>query len=816
MARLNEVAPSADNLEILRRKFLRQNRDIARINSSQSLRIRALENECARLLSENLDLRGQVLRLENEAHDNTAQRVADHALEIKAKLEAQLIEWGSMLASLGLEPPSKRRSPGGRKYAQPRAATSRSPPQRLVRIDTITDAEAQALREGRLPPIQENKSFPRATMNSEQILALCSEAGDTSESPDLGPPPVSRFVEEASAKPESPIRKSGMNEPAEQPDESSEPPETQPPPKLDYDRKRPSNLEARLDAESAVVKEVKEVKEARKRSEKESNPTANPPAPSILQTTRAGAKRKYGDENEGVKAVGSAQPGKENAAAADTGKPFPVRDLQRRRSIKDASAPRREKGRTPLSAKSTNEDVSSPRKAPAAKTVQVLDESKPAIAAADPRESCTGRQKPPPKLEIPVPLDPPTVTETADIVIPDHRLTPFPVEEDDDQALASPHRTAPGTPPPSSSSAGVQSILATHDTPPPADISQDGETSRPNRRSRAAVSYAEPSLRVKMRRPTKELLDAVAGEGKFAHRSAPASASAPAATPAPGSVDGASTTNPDPGCMSAASASPLARKESLGLLLPEMTTTTTLPMTVVLDRRKRPSMASGSSSRESLAGTTTTNTTTEKPDRTAAAAAESTAKPARTNSSRTGTAPSKPDRESERQQQQQQQADTHGVYDFTSSSIASESPEPTVTGPVDVDVNDDNDAYEPSAPTATARVPSRAAASRTSTRRSSAAVRQSHGHTDATEPQLPVLSTPAVTKQRPASSRKRASMLLPATTRTREQPVADTAYADGEADADADDDNNDAVGGGDGASSRAARDKISRRRSMML
>ena len=35
---------------------------------------------------------------------------------------------------------------------------------------------------------------------------------------------------------------------------------------------------------------------------------------------------------------------------------------------------------------------------------------------------------------------------------------------------------------------------------------------RPSRRSRGAVSYAEPNLRDKMRRPTKELVDAVAGE----------------------------------------------------------------------------------------------------------------------------------------------------------------------------------------------------------------------------------------------------------------------------------------------------------------
>lgn len=37
--------------------------------------------------------------------------------------------------------------------------------------------------------------------------------------------------------------------------------------------------------------------------------------------------------------------------------------------------------------------------------------------------------------------------------------------------------------------------------------------SRPSRRQRAVVSYAEPNLRDKMRRPTRELIDAVGGDG---------------------------------------------------------------------------------------------------------------------------------------------------------------------------------------------------------------------------------------------------------------------------------------------------------------
>jgi len=57
------------------------------------------------------------------------------------------------------------------------------------------------------------------------------------------------------------------------------------------------------------------------------------------------------------------------------------------------------------------------------------------------------------------------------------------------------------------------------DTPPPPDLGPGSEGHRPSRRARASVSYAEPSLRDKMRRPTKELVDAVARDAKLQQNS---------------------------------------------------------------------------------------------------------------------------------------------------------------------------------------------------------------------------------------------------------------------------------------------------------
>lgn len=61
------------------------------------------------------------------------------------------------------------------------------------------------------------------------------------------------------------------------------------------------------------------------------------------------------------------------------------------------------------------------------------------------------------------------------------------------------------------------------DTFPPLDVNPDEsdaevqEKYRPTRRPRGSVSYAEPNLRHKMRRPTKDLVDAVGAEERIQH-----------------------------------------------------------------------------------------------------------------------------------------------------------------------------------------------------------------------------------------------------------------------------------------------------------
>ena len=136
---------------------MRQNRDIARANSTQSLRIRALENEVAKLLSDNLDLRGHILRLQNELENGKAQRTAAHAQHIKSQLEGKLKEIGALLGGLGQTPASL---PKGKTA---RASPSTSPTQKNWK-NLCSLSEAMAGQEGRLPPILENKQYPRKTL----------------------------------------------------------------------------------------------------------------------------------------------------------------------------------------------------------------------------------------------------------------------------------------------------------------------------------------------------------------------------------------------------------------------------------------------------------------------------------------------------------------------------------------------------------------------------------------------------------------------------------------------------------------------------
>jgi hypothetical protein len=159
--------------------------------------------------------------------------------------------------------------------------------------------------------------------------------------------------------------------------------------------------------------------------------------------------------------------------------------------------------RKPLASKSTNDDISSPRKS---SKPMAMDEVAVAKAELIKSKPVKERIKSKPKTNAATKVVSAPITEIAPPTATAAGANPAtPVPE--------PVLMSPNSPGPPSSENGSRG-----DTPPPADISLNGETSRASRRNRTTVSYAEPNLRDKMRRPTKELFDAVAGEGRYARR----------------------------------------------------------------------------------------------------------------------------------------------------------------------------------------------------------------------------------------------------------------------------------------------------------
>ncbi|KAI9055620.1 hypothetical protein LZ554_000564 [Drepanopeziza brunnea f. sp. 'monogermtubi'] len=475
MARLNEPAAApTETIESLKRKFMRQNRDIARANSTQSLRIRSLENEISRLLADNLGLRAEIIRLHGEIENGKAQLIMDHTGHVKSQLEAKILEIGALLSGLG-EPSPKKQS---RQSERPTRASPATSPGHENWKNICTPSEAVAGQEGRLPPILENKSFPRRTLEQEEILSLVTdaEAASNIESPEIGPAPVSQFVDEDPVKIDLPRRTKNQDVV----DTINLDPTTSV--NLEQRRKR-RDSSGLLDQERA--------------GKPESSTTG------LCETTGAlkkGAKRKLGvrdDEETDASSRSCASSPDEfsytRVANEDTSK------------TKSVSPPERPSNKP-------TKELAIARGAPRDKTTAIIANRKvlaPKCINQSPRKNIPAsdntkvnkqeNQKPnnstdasKDKKREPVRIQP----------SPDPMINTVEVQPDTPAAPAADKFSSELSEAPSTGRA--------RDTPPPVTI---GPT-RPSRRARGAVSYAEPSLRDKMRRPTREMVDAVTRDEK--------------------------------------------------------------------------------------------------------------------------------------------------------------------------------------------------------------------------------------------------------------------------------------------------------------
>jgi hypothetical protein len=147
MARLNDPpAAATESVDALKRRFLRQNRDLAKTNSIQSVRIRCLESEVSRLLAENLELREEILQLRNILDSSPSNPIVTDSLH--ERLESKLQEINGLVSEL-------------RSMSKSKAVT------KIQRDEPLRRPERNIDSEGILPIITEDKQWPRLSLEYE-------------------------------------------------------------------------------------------------------------------------------------------------------------------------------------------------------------------------------------------------------------------------------------------------------------------------------------------------------------------------------------------------------------------------------------------------------------------------------------------------------------------------------------------------------------------------------------------------------------------------------------------------------------------------
>lgn len=379
-----------------------------------------------------------------------------------------------------------------------KAAAPRSRKSGVEKLQTNSEAEwksRSAIREalakeksdgldGRLPGIVEGKLYPRRTLETAEVVALRDDevAQDSTESPDLGPPPVAHFDVQEPIK----FDASRQSEQASADDVSH------PPSALERRRRRRT---------SALLQDMS----------KEDDPAVETQQPEITtpQLLKAGAKRKL-DASELEEPV-RRQSSESEEFVFQRRQDHPNGLATGRKSSRFARPPGRENdlvaattalspqkniaGRKILAPKTTN--------SPAKRNVQLVEKLENQKASG--KDDIRPIAKPSRKTKLPPALE---KLENSYTSAQDERddlqpKTPAALNED----ILSPVSTEP-------------SIRNTHQTKSEAAVINsvedvlNGSIGRGSRRARPAISYAEPSLRDKMRRPGKELVGAVEGLDK--------------------------------------------------------------------------------------------------------------------------------------------------------------------------------------------------------------------------------------------------------------------------------------------------------------
>lgn len=158
----------------MKRRFLRQNRELARVNSNQSVKIRNLETQISQLVAENCQLRAESNQLRVAIDESRTTRTLQNVEDVRRQLQDKLKEFEGLVGSLG-EIGKKRKST--KRQSDLIRSPRQSPNQRAWRnergIGDVLDLPQTRQAEGWLPTIVENKHFPRRTMEYDQLETCC-------------------------------------------------------------------------------------------------------------------------------------------------------------------------------------------------------------------------------------------------------------------------------------------------------------------------------------------------------------------------------------------------------------------------------------------------------------------------------------------------------------------------------------------------------------------------------------------------------------------------------------------------------------------
>lgn len=476
-SKLHKVPPATDLAEV-KRRFIRQNRELAKNNSTQSLRIRSLELEVGKLLGDNLDLREQVLSLQNELY-NVRMR-ANHAAarRVKDDLKAKLAELSGLIDGIDEDEAVEERE-------VPEKARILSPSRQQYRE---RQPLAELMQETQMPTIAEDKMFPRRSLDEQDFRQIrLSDGSAATGSPDLGPPPVAHFDDLPKLSQEDTLEHGG--------DERDEEEELLPTINLETRRKRKDPSQPRESRRSSIVAH---------------SPIKPEDAPhSMLKT---GAKRKLADRDTEKLIKPPAQEDFTFSRRASATQSPPLLEMQNESVQFPAPAEELERPVSPvkpprriLGDKSTN---MSPVKVTSRTADSIKDDLRkpapPKFNATKERPSSRGSRRISSISSIPAPPAREEAVSTVDVPLSRPSSTDLVPETPAALDVFSPFTSEPSA-----------QQLGARDTPPPSDLSSISNTTeggqRPSRRARSAVNYAEPSLVAKMRRPDKKMADAISG-----------------------------------------------------------------------------------------------------------------------------------------------------------------------------------------------------------------------------------------------------------------------------------------------------------------